>query len=205
MRETYVRSDPVRSLVHDAREEEERRGGLVLLVVALNPLLQCLVHCPGQEYLTSLSGAYDIRCRQRSSKRQETHKVHGLQLDAARPRPSRADALLLRVLEEAPGVHRALGEHDRRRVHEHVLHGVVELRPMEAAGRAGLDALEGGRVRVAGVRGGVRVGGHERVEAGGDVCDGRGDRAVVPKVARSEHFDHRERHGGQMSGLELDR
>ena len=107
----------MRSFVHDAREEEERRGGLVLLVVTLDPLLQCLVHCPGQEYLTSLSDTYNTRCRQRCSKRLKTHEIHRLQLDAARPRPSRADALLLRVLEESPGVHRTLGEHDCRRVH----------------------------------------------------------------------------------------
>ena len=62
VRETYVRGNPMRSLVHDAREEEERRGGLVLLVVVLNSLLQRLVHCPGQEYLTSLSDTYNTRC-----------------------------------------------------------------------------------------------------------------------------------------------
>ena len=50
-RKTYVASDPVRSLVHDPSEEEERRHGLVLLVVALDGLLQCLVYRPWQEYL----------------------------------------------------------------------------------------------------------------------------------------------------------
>ena len=60
-RKTYVASDPVRSLVHDPSEEEERRHGLVLLVVALDGLLQRLVNRPWQEYLQAriISGNKD--------------------------------------------------------------------------------------------------------------------------------------------------
>ena len=87
-----------------------------------------------------------------------TDRGDGLDDDAGRGGRDgvQAAALGLHVVrEEAPGVHRALREHDRRRVHEHVLHGVVELRAVKTPRRAGFDALEGGCVRVAGMRGGV--------------------------------------------------